>query len=140
MLRDTPSYGLYFVIYAVSCNALTALERRMLERPAPLSALAGTLDKGGGSGGGVSSGSTSSSSGGGGGSGGGGSSSGTSSEASLWVQLVSGGLAGMLAWAPVYPLDVVKSRIQARAPRLRAGPWPPRALRWALAIACARAL
>jgi hypothetical protein len=32
----------------------------------------------------------------------------------LLVQFIAGGVAGALAWASVYPLDVVKSRMQVR--------------------------
>lgn len=37
------------------------------------------------------------------------------------VQFLSGGIAGMLAWLSVYPLDVIKTRIQVKAD----GPKPP---------------
>ncbi len=29
------------------------------------------------------------------------------------LQVLAGGLAGVLAWLPIYPLDVIKTRVQA---------------------------
>ncbi len=34
------------------------------------------------------------------------------------AQFVSGGLAGVVAWASIYPVDVVKSRVQSSKERL----------------------
>ena len=45
----------------------------------------------------------------------------TNGEESLSTMLVSGGLAGSLSWLCCYPLDVVKSRLQAQG----AGGAPP---------------
>ena len=141
MLRDTPSYGFYFVIYAAACSGLSSLARGGAGAPAPGAAAeapaagrcgggagssggAGVAGSGGGSGsessagerrssggsGGTSTSGTNSSTSSGGG-GGGGEAGGGAGAA---VQLLAGGLAGMLAWLSVYPLDVVKSRIQAQ--------------------------
>ncbi|KAF6265536.1 mitochondrial carrier domain-containing protein [Scenedesmus sp. NREL 46B-D3] len=141
LARDTPSYGLYFLTYhwmvAGLEYALTELQPALsLSRDAlaaaahhqPTAAFADSWNSSSSSsssssvegssigsdlGGGIDSGSTSSS-------GGAGSQQqqqqrqqqGGSSE--LLVQFVAGGVAGALAWASVYPLDVVKSRMQAQ--------------------------
>ncbi|KAI8473234.1 MAG: mitochondrial carrier domain-containing protein [Monoraphidium minutum] len=138
LLRDIPSYGLYFVVYEVACGTLGALQRRLTGRGPAAAAAADAqaaatpccADNGEGGGGGSTGGggATSSSSSGGGGGGGGGGSGGSSADAGGAVQFLAGGLAGMLAWLSVYPLDVVKSRIQAR---------PARASRYSGAWHCA---
>jgi hypothetical protein len=109
LLRDTPSYGLYFVAYAAACSGLDALERRAAGAAGGAAAtLAGpaaaAADGGGGSGGFAAEGGGSSGGGGGDGGGGGGSSS--------TVQFFAGGFAGMLAWLSVYPLDVGECLLQ----------------------------
>jgi hypothetical protein len=114
------------VIYAAACSGLGALEQR-LAAGATAAAAGGSGSSGGGSsssGESSSSGSSSSSSSGGssssssgssgsggssgssGGSSGSSGSSGGSGGSSAAVQLIGGGLAGMLAWLSVYPLDV----------------------------------
>lgn len=96
MLRDTPSYGLYFVVYDVCCDrikeALAGASASRppaavvdLDHPASVDVGRGNDDAGAG--------------------------------AAEWVepaaQFLAGGLAGVLAWGSIYPLDVIKSRIQA---------------------------
>lgn len=91
LLRDTPSYGIYFPVYAMSCSGLDSLRQRML-----LSASAaadGTSQ-------GVDSSSLVSSSSSGGG---------TGCSTSMTVQFLAGGVAGMVAWLSVYPLDIGES-------------------------------
>ncbi|GBF97772.1 mitochondrial arginine transporter [Raphidocelis subcapitata] len=176
LLRDTPSYGFYFVIYAAACSGLEPLAARLARGGAGTAACsaAEAPDRGGGGGGEDGGGAGAGSGGGGRGGDGrgiasdgedqsssssalgqGGSSgrdgtsnsgttssssstssstsSGTSSSSSggpsgggsAAVQLLAGGLAGMLAWLSVYPLDLIKSRIQAQpaAASQYAGAW-----------------
>jgi solute carrier family 25 carnitine/acylcarnitine transporter 20/29 len=80
LLRDAPSYGVYFFTYALARDAAEAALLR---------------------------------SSGGGGGGKGGSSSSSNSASNALVQLGAGGLAGVVAWASIFPVDVVKSRVQA---------------------------
>jgi hypothetical protein len=76
LLRDAPSYGVYFAVYAAARDAADA-----------------ACGQGGGGG----------------------------NKASWWrpepggalVQLTAGGLAGVVAWASIFPIDVIKSRVQA---------------------------
>ena len=60
-IRETPSFGLYFASYEVSCRFLQ----------------------------------------------------GDAEECPTWVMLVGGGFAGMCSWLSTYPMDVIKSRLQA---------------------------
>jgi solute carrier family 25 carnitine/acylcarnitine transporter 20/29 len=39
----------------------------------------------------------------------------TNGQVGLAGQLIAGGIAGMLSWFPLYPVDVVKSRLQSQA-------------------------
>lgn len=73
LLRDTPSYGLYFVAYEFMVEGLQAA----LQLP-PLGLQAGS--------------------------------------SCHTAQFLAGGLAGMVAWLSVYPVDVVKTRMQVRLP------------------------
>jgi len=89
LLRDTPSYGLYFVAYAAACSGLGALQRRVFHASGSSSS-SSSSDSSGGS----SSGQT------------GDLVAESSSGSSGAVQFLSGGLAGVIAWFSVYPLDV----------------------------------
>ena len=62
VLRETPSFGVYFASYESFCRAFTPAETDVVSTP---------------------------------------------------VLLVAGGLAGMMAWMSTYPIDVIKSRVQA---------------------------
>jgi solute carrier family 25 carnitine/acylcarnitine transporter 20/29 len=63
LLRDSPSYGLYFVAYT-QCKSFLNVE------------------------------------------------SGDASGGNAWKLLLAGGIAGTISWASIYPLDVIKSRMQ----------------------------
>ncbi|EAQ92146.1 hypothetical protein CHGG_00381 [Chaetomium globosum CBS 148.51] len=109
-LRDTIGYGFYFWGYELCSRAMRGF---VLSSPTS-GAAAGTVSgMGGGDGGG----------GGGGNSGGGG--EGMGMEAAR--VLLCGGLAGIITWASIFPLDVVKTRVQTqflggeRAPLLGGG-------------------
>jgi len=104
LLRDAPSYGVYFAAYALARDAADGACAKL--------AAAAAAEEGGGA---------------------------VAGAPAWWlplcpppggalVQLGAGGLAGVVAWASIIPVDVVKSRVQASPavriddPRLRTAP------------------
>lgn len=83
-LRDSIGYGFYFWGYEL-CSRLT-----------PTSSLGPSeLDSGGGGGGG-------------------GGTEGSSAKSDAIRVLLCGGIAGIITWASIFPLDVIKTRVQAQ--------------------------
>jgi solute carrier family 25 carnitine/acylcarnitine transporter 20/29 len=96
-LRDTIGYGFYFWGYELCSRGM----RHLMDPPPSASIPTSTLGDGGSGGSG---------NGGGGGGGGGG---GTAGMEAARV-LLCGGLAGIITWASIFPLDVVKTRVQTQ--------------------------